>query len=125
MSQHDDSLQLLNVKKESLSALLLPFGDGRYLDQLGMSARYDTKTYCRQSLIGGNYGLLNTTTYHPNPDYYRLSACSSLHVLNKFRPKTYCSILVQCPSVASVDGSTRFINKFHWHKHDKSIRALC
>ncbi|KAG6494182.1 heparanase-like protein 3 [Zingiber officinale] len=41
-----------------------------YLDQLGMSAKYDTKTYCRQSLIGGNYGLLNTTTYHPNPDYY-------------------------------------------------------
>ncbi|XP_058111462.1 heparanase-like protein 3 isoform X2 [Magnolia sinica] len=41
-----------------------------YLDQLGMSATYDTKTYCRQSLIGGNYGLLNTTTYKPNPDYY-------------------------------------------------------
>ncbi|CAL9127885.1 unnamed protein product [Musa acuminata var. zebrina] len=42
-----------------------------YLDQLGMSSTYDTKTYCRQSLIGGNYGLLNTTTFHPNPDYYR------------------------------------------------------
>ncbi|XP_024967541.1 heparanase-like protein 3 isoform X1 [Cynara cardunculus var. scolymus] len=41
-----------------------------YLDQLGMSAVYDTKTYCRQSLIGGNYGLLNTTTFEPNPDYY-------------------------------------------------------
>lgn len=41
-----------------------------YLDQMGMSATYDTKTYCRQSLIGGNYGLLNTTTYKPNPDYY-------------------------------------------------------
>ncbi|PSS36128.1 Heparanase-like protein [Actinidia chinensis var. chinensis] len=41
-----------------------------YLDQLGMSASYDTKTYCRQSLIGGNYGLLNTTTFVPNPDYY-------------------------------------------------------
>ncbi|VFQ77170.1 unnamed protein product [Cuscuta campestris] len=41
-----------------------------YLDQLGMSAKYDTKTYCRQSLIGGNYGLLNTTTFMPNPDYY-------------------------------------------------------
>ncbi|KAG6527660.1 hypothetical protein ZIOFF_009786 [Zingiber officinale] len=41
-----------------------------YLDQLGMSATYDTKTYCRQSLVGGNYGLLNTTTFHPNPDYY-------------------------------------------------------
>lgn len=41
-----------------------------YLDQLGMSAAYDTKTYCRQTLIGGNYGLLNTTTFVPNPDYY-------------------------------------------------------
>ncbi|XP_042463801.1 heparanase-like protein 3 [Zingiber officinale] len=41
-----------------------------FLDQLGMSATYDTKTYCRQTLVGGNYGLLNTTTFHPNPDYY-------------------------------------------------------
>ncbi|KAK1418455.1 hypothetical protein QVD17_27600 [Tagetes erecta] len=41
-----------------------------YLDQLGMSSIYDTKTYCRQTLIGGNYGLLNTTTFEPNPDYY-------------------------------------------------------
>ncbi|GFP94031.1 heparanase-like protein 3 [Phtheirospermum japonicum] len=41
-----------------------------YLDQLGQSSTYDTKTYCRQSLIGGNYGLLNTTTFIPNPDYY-------------------------------------------------------
>ncbi|KAF6141810.1 hypothetical protein GIB67_031877 [Kingdonia uniflora] len=41
-----------------------------YLDQLGMSSTYNTKTYCRQTLIGGNYGLLNTTTFVPNPDYY-------------------------------------------------------
>ncbi|KAL4318214.1 hypothetical protein GQ457_18G003810 [Hibiscus cannabinus] len=41
-----------------------------YLDQLGMAAKYDTKTYCRQSLVGGNYGLLNTTNFEPNPDYY-------------------------------------------------------
>lgn len=37
-----------------------------------MSASYDTKTYCRQTLIGGNYGLLDTNTFVPNPDYYRL-----------------------------------------------------
>lgn len=37
-----------------------------------MAASFDTKTYCRQTLIGGNYGLLNTTTFIPNPDYYRL-----------------------------------------------------
>ncbi|KAK3213089.1 hypothetical protein Dsin_017795 [Dipteronia sinensis] len=41
-----------------------------YLDQLGMASAHDTKTYCRQTLIGGNYGLLNTTTFIPNPDYY-------------------------------------------------------
>lgn len=41
-----------------------------YLDQLGQSAKYDTKVYCRQTLIGGNYGLLDTDTYVPNPDYY-------------------------------------------------------
>ncbi|RVW43824.1 Heparanase-like protein 3 [Vitis vinifera] len=41
-----------------------------YLDQLGMASAYDTKTYCRQTLIGGNYGLLNTNTFVPNPDYY-------------------------------------------------------
>ncbi|RWR77247.1 Glycoside hydrolase [Cinnamomum micranthum f. kanehirae] len=41
-----------------------------YLDQLGMASKYGTKVYCRQSLIGGNYGLLNTTTFVPNPDYY-------------------------------------------------------
>ncbi|ONM33166.1 Heparanase-like protein 1 [Zea mays] len=42
-----------------------------YLDQLGQSAKYDTKVYCRQTLIGGNYGLLDTETFVPNPDYYR------------------------------------------------------
>ncbi|KAJ7547497.1 hypothetical protein O6H91_08G088500 [Diphasiastrum complanatum] len=41
-----------------------------YLDQLGTAAKYDTKVYCRQSLIGGNYGLLDHTTFQPNPDYY-------------------------------------------------------
>ncbi|KAJ3674287.1 hypothetical protein LUZ60_004903 [Juncus effusus] len=41
-----------------------------YLDQLGLSSRYNTKAYCRQTLIGGNYGLLDTKTFVPNPDYY-------------------------------------------------------
>ncbi|OVA12143.1 Glycoside hydrolase [Macleaya cordata] len=45
-----------------------------YLDQLGMASKYKTKVYCRQTLIGGNYGLLNTTTFVPNPDYYRQDA---------------------------------------------------
>lgn len=41
-----------------------------YLDQLGMASKYNTKAYCRQTLIGGNYGLLDTETFIPNPDYY-------------------------------------------------------
>ncbi|KAJ7555965.1 hypothetical protein O6H91_05G063200 [Diphasiastrum complanatum] len=41
-----------------------------YLDQLGMAATYGTQVYCRQTLIGSIYGLLNKTTHEPNPDYY-------------------------------------------------------
>ncbi|MQL84038.1 hypothetical protein Taro_016540 [Colocasia esculenta] len=41
-----------------------------YLDQLGMTSTFDHKVFCRQSLIGGNYGILNTTSFVPNPDYY-------------------------------------------------------
>lgn len=50
----------------------------RYLDQLGMASKFNTKVYCRQSLVGGNYGLLNSTTFLPNPDYYR-QVPSSVH----------------------------------------------
>ncbi|XVF23507.1 hypothetical protein REPUB_Repub13aG0044400 [Reevesia pubescens] len=47
------------------------FADGFwYLDQLGMTSTYNHKVYCRQALIGGNYAILNTTTFIPNPDYY-------------------------------------------------------
>ncbi|EEF50784.1 conserved hypothetical protein [Ricinus communis] len=41
-----------------------------YLDQLGMTSTFNHKVFCRQTLIGGNYGLLNTTTFIPNPDNY-------------------------------------------------------
>ncbi|KAJ7943376.1 Heparanase-like protein [Quillaja saponaria] len=41
-----------------------------YLDQLGMTSTFNHKVFCRQAFIGGNYGLLNTTSFIPNPDYY-------------------------------------------------------
>ncbi|KAK7264851.1 hypothetical protein RJT34_32464 [Clitoria ternatea] len=72
-----------------------------YLDQLGMSAVYDTKTYCRQSLIGGNYGLLNTDTFIPNPDYYsallwhrlmgRRVLFTTFYGTKKIRAYTHCA----------------------------------
>lgn len=68
----------------------------RYLDQLGMAAKYHTKVYFWQTLIGGNYGLLNATTFIPNPDYYRQEHESFL--LKKFGAYTtsffiYCFIV--------------------------------
>jgi heparanase 1 len=63
-----------------------------YLDQLGIAAKYNTKVYCRQTLIGGNYGLLNASTFAPNPDYYsalmwnRLMGEGVLHVSSDASP---------------------------------------
>ncbi|GAB2223130.1 hypothetical protein Droror1_Dr00017267 [Drosera rotundifolia] len=90
-----------------------------YLDQLGMAASHNTKTYCRQSLIGGNYGLLNTTSFHPNPDYYSallwhrlmgkqvLSMSSSW--TNKLRAYAHCSKQPQGITLLflNLDGKTR------------------
>ncbi|XP_038882987.1 heparanase-like protein 2 isoform X2 [Benincasa hispida] len=41
-----------------------------YLDQLAMAASYNTKVYCRQTLVGGFYGVLLPHTLAPSPDYY-------------------------------------------------------
>ncbi|GAB4854613.1 hypothetical protein Ancab_023195, partial [Ancistrocladus abbreviatus] len=72
-----------------------------YVDELGMSATYDTRTYCRQTLVGGNYSLLHTNTFVPNPDYYSALLWHRLmgkHVLStnfsgtdKVRAYAHCS----------------------------------
>ncbi|XP_022956085.1 heparanase-like protein 1 isoform X1 [Cucurbita moschata] len=41
-----------------------------YIDQLGMAALYNTKVYCRQTLVGGHYGVLRPQALTPSPDYY-------------------------------------------------------
>ncbi|XP_024986351.1 heparanase-like protein 3 isoform X1 [Cynara cardunculus var. scolymus] len=81
-----------------------------YLDQLGMASSYDTKTYCRQSLIGGNYGLLNTVTFVPNPDYYSALLWHRLmgrHVL-----------------LTSFDGTKKIRSYAHCSKHSDGITLL-
>ncbi|RVX19647.1 Heparanase-like protein 3 [Vitis vinifera] len=89
-----------------------------YLDQLGMASSYGTKTYCRQTLIGGNYGLLNTTTFVPNPDYYsallwhrlmgRNVLSTSFNGTKKIRAYSHCS--KQSPGITllliNLDGNT-------------------
>jgi heparanase 1 len=41
-----------------------------WLDQLALSARDGQRVVIRQTLIGSDYGLIDATTYRPNPDYY-------------------------------------------------------
>ncbi|KAM5564439.1 heparanase-like protein 3 [Rosa sericea] len=89
-----------------------------YLDQLGMAASYDTKTYCRQTLIGGNYGLLDIQTFQPNPDYYsallwhRLMGnnvlSTSFSGTKKLRTYSHCSRKTQGITVLliNLDGNT-------------------
>ncbi|XP_022137762.1 heparanase-like protein 1 [Momordica charantia] len=72
-----------------------------YLDQLGMAALYNTKVYCRQTLVGGHYGVLRPYTLFPTPDYYgallfhRLMGPSVLKVDNNvsayLRSYAHCS----------------------------------
>ncbi|XP_061991211.1 heparanase-like protein 3 [Rosa rugosa] len=115
-----------------------------YLDQLGMSASYDTKTYCRQTLIGGNYGLLNTTTFVPNPDYYSALLWHRLmgrNVLStrfagpkKIRAYTHCAkqskgivvLLINLHNTTIVQAKVAFNSTWslrHRHKFHKSHRS--
>ncbi|XAR54810.1 Beta-glucuronidase [Bertholletia excelsa] len=116
-----------------------------YLDQLGMSSAYDTKTYCRQSLIGGNYGLLNTTTFMPNPDYYsallwhqlmgRNVLSASFSGTKKIRAYAHCAkqsqgitlLLINLDDTTTVqvevefNGALALQSKRHSHGHSKRI----
>ncbi|KAL2621503.1 hypothetical protein R1flu_001708 [Riccia fluitans] len=40
-----------------------------YLDQLGTASRYNNQAFCRQTFVGGFYGILDVN-FNPNPDYY-------------------------------------------------------
>ncbi len=41
-----------------------------WADQLGMGARYGQKVMVRQSLLGGDYGMIARLTLKPRPDYW-------------------------------------------------------
>ncbi|XP_044394647.1 uncharacterized protein [Triticum aestivum] len=53
-----DELSILRKRLRSMVVV-------EYLDQLGMASKYNTKVFCMQTLIGGNYGLLDTKTFLP------------------------------------------------------------
>lgn len=41
-----------------------------YNDNMATLAQRRHKAFCRQTLVGGNYGLLNSESLRPNPDFY-------------------------------------------------------
>ncbi|XP_008805083.2 heparanase-like protein 2 [Phoenix dactylifera] len=91
-----------------------------YLDQLGMVSTFKHKVFCRQALIGGNYALLNTTTFIPNPDFYsallwhRLMGPGVLHATHQSSPflRAYAHCSKQKPGVTllliNLSNSTSF-----------------
>ncbi|PPR84373.1 hypothetical protein GOBAR_AA36339 [Gossypium barbadense] len=60
-----------------------------------MASTYNHKVFCRQTLIGGNYALLNTTTSIPNLDYFgallwhRLMGSTVLAVTQESNPNLH------------------------------------
>lgn len=49
-----------------------------YLDQMAVFAQNGHGSYCRQTLAGGYYSLLDANTFEPNPDYYSLLTWSKV-----------------------------------------------
>ncbi|KHN02016.1 Heparanase-like protein 2 [Glycine soja] len=111
-----------------------------YLDQLGMTSTLNHKVYCRQTLIGGNYGLLNTTTFIPNPDYYgallwhRLMGSKVLSVSHEGSPflRTYAHCSKKGPGITvlliNMSNSTTFnvflINDMNLYPVLNTVRSV-
>ncbi|KAF2287248.1 hypothetical protein GH714_039440 [Hevea brasiliensis] len=111
--------QLLGLERqEVLTTVAIILSQMHLCSVSGMASSYDTKTYCRQTLIGGNYGLLNTTTFVPNPDYYsallwhRLMGQNALSTsfsgTKKIRAYAHCSKATQGITLLliNLDGNT-------------------
>ncbi|KAL3636200.1 hypothetical protein CASFOL_020747 [Castilleja foliolosa] len=95
-----------------------------YLDQLGMTSKSGHQVFCRQTLIGGHYGLLDTTTFNPKPDYHSALLWSRLmgknvlsashNASNSLRIYSHCSKNIKGISVLIINlsNSTTFEVKF-------------
>ncbi|KAK8943405.1 Heparanase-like protein 1 [Platanthera guangdongensis] len=93
-----------------------------YLDQLGMASKFNTKAYCRQTLIGGNYGLLDTKTFIPNPDYYRLARISLVLINLSNSTEFRIRIQKEMNGTNSMECETRRRSLFPWFEEDDTLR---
>jgi heparanase 1 len=84
-----------------------------YLDQMAVLASTGHKAYCRQTLVGGNYGMLDWFSYEPNPDYYSLLLWSKLmgrNVLKSTILNTSTSHQLRAYAHCSKDNSNIYTN---------------
>ncbi|CAM6107039.1 unnamed protein product [Calypogeia fissa] len=80
-----------------------------YLDQLGLASKHNTQAFCRQSLIGGHYGLLDATSFVPNPDFYGALLWKMLmgnNVLSVYANSTDLRAYAHCQKTSTKGGVT-------------------
>jgi hypothetical protein len=57
---------------------MLSYSSFWYADALGTLSLHNHTGFCRQTLLGGSYGLLRNSDYHPNPGEAKGAAATFL-----------------------------------------------
>ncbi|XP_012836330.1 PREDICTED: heparanase-like protein 3 [Erythranthe guttata] len=91
-----------------------------YLDILGMAETYDTKVFCRQTLVGGYYSLLDTTTFLPNPDYYRFEGSGKIRAYAHCAKNPHGVVVL----LINLDGNTTAEVKLSLSENDDGERLF-
>lgn len=81
-----------------------------WADQLGLGALNDQKVMIRQSLIGGDYGLVDRLTLKPRPDYWLSWLWKTLMGTQVFAvPSPHHMLRCYCHNTPGSDGKTLLI----------------
>ncbi|XP_046560702.1 heparanase-like [Haliotis rubra] len=88
-----------------------------WLDKLGVCARYGIKGVLRQSLYGGNYGVLESSM-DPNPDYWLTLLYKRLvgnKVFDVTSPSKFVRVYAHC---------TKIKNMYHYNPGSVTVYAM-
>jgi len=100
-----------------------------YNDAMATASLHGSKAFCRQTLTGGMYGLIDTTTLEPNPDFYSAFLWRSLmgpEVLQLGGLATNRTLLrsyAHCTHHSSTGGVTLLMLNLD-HHHEATVGTL-